>query len=85
MLEFTLVMLALDNDLQTKLDALTAQRYIQVPGTTPQVVYMLCRPASAESVIQGSGFGKFGIDDSQVSIIRDGKLIGPDGKEVAQN
>jgi hypothetical protein len=85
MLEFTLVMLALDNDLQSKLDQLTAQRYIQVPGTTPQVVYMLCRPASADSLLQGAGFGKFGIDDSQVNIIRDGKLIGADGKEVTQN
>jgi hypothetical protein len=85
MLEFTLVMLSLDNDLQTKLDALTAQRYIQVPGTTPQVIYMLCRPASTEQVAQGFGFGKFGVDDTQVKILRDGKLINADGTdEVAQ-
>lgn len=85
MLEFTLVMLPLDGDLQSRLDQLTAQRYIQVPGTMPQVIYMLCRPASVDSLAQGLGFGKFGVDDSEVKILRDGKLISADGsEEVAQ-
>jgi hypothetical protein len=74
-------MLPLDDGLQAKLDALTKQRYIQVPGTTPQVVYMLCRPASADQLLQGVGFGKFGVDDTQVKILRDGKLINADGSE----
>jgi hypothetical protein len=81
MLEFTLMMLPLDDGLQAKLDALTKQHYIQVPGTTPQVVYMLCRPASAETVSSHLGFGKFGIDDTQVKILRDGKIINADGTE----
>src|SRR4029077_4914782 len=83
MLEFPLVMLPLDGNLQSKLDLLTAQQYIQVPGTAPQVIYMLCRPASVDSLAQGLGFGKFGVDDSQVKILRDGKLINADGSEEA--
>lgn len=84
MLEFTIVMLPLDDDLQSKLDALTKQAYIQVPGTKPQVVYMLCRPANAEQQAMGLGFGKFGVDDRKVHILRDGKLYDADNNEVVQ-
>jgi hypothetical protein len=85
MLEFTAVMLPLDDNLQTQLDALKTQGFMQVPGTKQFVVYMLCRPANAEQVASGAGFGKFAIDESKVAILRDGKLIGPDGKEIIQN
>ena len=85
MLEFTAIMLPADSDLQGQLDALAKQGYMQVPGTKQYVVIMLCRPASTEAVASGAGFGKFAIDDSKVAILRDGKLIDKDGKEIIQN
>ena len=59
------------NDQMTqKLEALQAQGWTLVAGVTPVAIYHLCRPVQPNAAL-----GTLKIDESQVQIIRDGKIV----------
>jgi hypothetical protein len=80
-LEYTTLVLPLDDDQQALLDAKAAEGWQMVPGVKPFGVWMLCR-AVAGYMAENKGFGTFHIDDSKIFILRNGKLLDGLGNEV---
>jgi len=74
-LEYRTVTLPMSDQLQGELDKLSAERWELVPGTQPVAVYHLVRAKVAQAAAVG-GFGTMQIDESKISVIRGGKVVG---------
>lgn len=69
MLEFKTLVLALnDPSLQQVLKQLEEAGWIMVPGVSPQVIYVICRPLQ-QPLASGEGFGQLKIDESKMYFI----------------
>jgi hypothetical protein len=77
MLEFDMLMLPLDANIQEELKTRSEQGWIMVPGTKPQVIYQICRPIQQQQAqAEVHGFGKLSIDESKLYIIdKDGNRV----------
>ena len=78
MLEFDVLILPLNDDLQNQLKAKADDGWILVPGTIPRGIYQICRPIQQQAPTEAkmSGFGKLSIDESKIHIIdKDGNRV----------
>ena len=75
-LEFDMLVLRLDPNVQPTLEAKGKEGWIIVPGTTPIVVYNLCRPAVDQPMADMKGTASLKIDESKIYIIdKDGNRV----------
>jgi len=74
-LEYDTVMIPIDENFQGEVDKLVADRWEIVPGTKPMAIYHLARIKVAQAAAVG-GFGTLQIDESKISVIRGGKVVG---------
>jgi hypothetical protein len=80
-LEYSTIILPLDERQQESLDAKAREGWQLVPGVPPIGIWQVCR-ALPEPIVQASGFGTLHIDDSKIFILRDGKYLDAAGNEV---
>ena len=75
-LEFDMLVLRLDSNAQPTLEAKGKEGWITVPGTTPLVVYNLCRPTVDQPMADMKGTASLKIDESKIYIIdKDGNRV----------
>lgn len=72
--EHTIRVIPIDSDFQNALKKLEAEGYDMIPGVTPVAVYHLVRSKEVPAPAEGAQ-GIIKIDDAQVHILRDGKLV----------
>jgi hypothetical protein len=77
MLEFDTLVLPLDANVQQALEAKGREGWMLVPGTTPRVIYQICRPIQqAQPMAENKGFGVLRINESEISIVdKDGNKV----------
>jgi hypothetical protein len=75
MLEFDTLVVPLDPNVQQTLEAKGREGWMLVPGTTPRVIYQICRPIQ-QPMSENKGFGVLRINESEISIIdKDGNKV----------
>lgn len=75
MLEFDTLVLPLDPNSQQVLEAKGREGWILVPGTSPLVIYQVCRPIQ-QPMAENKGFGVLRINESAISIVdKDGNKV----------
>jgi hypothetical protein len=72
MMEFAVKILEFDDSLPQQLAALEAEGWQLLTGTKPVVIYQVGRIKNTSMAAQGG----ISIDDSKVTIIRAGKVVG---------
>lgn len=75
-IEHCVKVLELNESFQEQVKALEAEGWQQVPGVLPVAVYHLIRmkqPANQGN--QAGGRGALKIDDSKITVIRDGRVV----------
>lgn len=82
MWEFELITLPIDGDLQSKLDALAAQGWQLASQKTYAQYIVMRQPQQQPQMAKQEGFGVMGIDESKVHLMRNGKIVLPDGRLV---
>jgi hypothetical protein len=76
MLEFDTLVVPLDANVQQTLEAKGREGWMLVPGTTPRVIYQICRPIQTQPLAENKGFGVLRIDESQIHIVdKDGNKV----------
>lgn len=74
-LEFSQLVVPLDGNLETTLQAKIKEGWAMIPGTLPIVSYQLFRPMQAPEMT-AQGFAKMTIDESKIHIIdKDGNRV----------
>lgn len=79
--EYSTIMIPLDERQQEILDQKAAEGWQQVPGVPPMGIWFVVREV-VQQLFAGSGRGTMQIDDNRVFILRAGKLIDKDGNIV---
>jgi hypothetical protein len=75
MLEFDTLVVPLDANVQQTLEAKGREGWMLVPGTTPRVIYQICRQIQ-QPMSENKGFGVLRINESEISIIdKDGNKV----------
>ena len=72
--EHAVKVLPIDNELQQEVKKLEGEGWELMPGVLPVAVYHVVRVKNKPQFAQ-SAQGTMGLDDSKVSILRDGKLV----------
>ena len=74
-LEYETRTIPIDEHFQDEVNKLVADRWEIVPGTKPVAIYHLARIKVSQAAAVG-GFGTMQIDESKISVIRGGKVVG---------
>lgn len=75
MLEFDTLVVPLDPNTQQLLEAKGKEGWMLVPGTTPRVIYQICRQLQ-QPLAENKGFGVLRINESAISVIdKDGNKV----------
>jgi len=73
--ELEIRMIAINEQFQTEVNKLVADGWDILPGTHPFAIYHLVRVKAAQAAAVG-GFGTLQIDESKITVIRGGKVVG---------
>jgi hypothetical protein len=74
MLEFQLLAVPQSGDSATNQrvvdEMVTQQGWLPVPGTVPVLMVAVFRPAQAQTLASGQGFGALKLDESKIQVIK---------------
>lgn len=74
-LEYNTVMIPITEQFQDEVKKLVDDKWEVLPGTKPVAIYHLVRVKEQKLAAVG-GFGSLKIDESKISVIRGGKVVG---------
>ena len=75
MLEFDMLMIPIDQNTQSAIQAKIAEGWMLVPGTTPRALYVICRPLQ-QPMTEHKGFGVLNLDESKMYFVdKDGNKV----------
>lgn len=87
-IEFTVRVIDIDEHLQDKIQEMLKEGWSLVSGTKPVAIYHLQRIkqiSAAQGLMGAAGQGGVGVDESQVFILRNGKLLKPGEESLPEN
>jgi len=86
-IEFSVRTIEIDEHLQDNIQEMLKEGWSLVSGTKPVAIYHLQRikPSAAHSFMGAAGQGGVGVDESQVFILRNGKLLKPGEENLPEN
>ena len=86
--EFSVRTIEIDEHLQDKIQQMLKEGWSLVSGTKPVAIYHLQRikqVSAAQSFMGVSGHGGVGVNEDQVFILRNGKLLKPGEEGLPEN
>jgi len=87
-IEFSVRTIEIDEHLQDKIQQMLKEGWTLVSGTKPVAIYHLQRikqVSAAQGFMGAAGQGGVGVDETQVFILRDGKLLKPGEESLPEN
>lgn len=86
--EFAVKAVEIDEHLETKIKALLVEGWSLVSGTKPVAIYHMQRVKSAtapQALLSAAGSGSIAIDENQIFILRNGKLLKAGEENLPEN
>jgi len=75
MLEFDVLVVPLDANVQAAIQAKATEGWMLVPGTVPHAIYQICRPMQ-QPLAAHKGFGALQVDESKMYFVdKDGNKV----------
>ena len=82
--EFAVKTIEIDEQLQSKIQAMLAEGWQLVSGTNPVAIYHVQR-MKQQPLSAVAGMGGIKIDEDQIFILRNGKLLKPGEENLPEN